>query len=140
MSGLPVVSEGSVGRAVFQSNQWRKMLRGAGRTPPDMPPEVFLDGKSLNKISVDILGGNHEEVARRCDDIAKQRGANRSFYGWAEVSVACASEDGRTVLASPIPEDRWHADIVLPCEPNDTDEREWHAEELAANAVCCPRP
>ena len=140
MSEHPVVREGSVGRAVFQSNQWKKMRKSAGKTPPNMPPEIFLDGKSLNKISVHILGDNREEVAGRCDDIAKQRGANRSFYGWAEVAVVFASQDGRAVLASPMPEDRWHADIVLPCEPSDRDAREWHAEELAAYAVCCPRP
>ena len=136
MSEPRVVREDSVGRAVFQSNQWKKVRRNDG----EMPMDVFLDSKSRNKISVHILGDGLKDVAQRCDDIAKQRGVNRSFYGWAEVAVAVAEQHGRAVVASPTPDDRWHADIVLPCAPDDKVERERHAIILAAHAVCRPRP
>ena len=136
MSENLTVHEGDVGRAIFQSNQWRKVQKDDG----EMPFEIFLDAKSRNKISVHLLGDDLKDVAQRCDDIAKQRGANRSFYGWAKVAVAIAEQHDRTVVASPTPDDRWHADIVLPCTPDDKVARERHAMHLAASAVCCPRP
>ena len=137
MSELPAVREsGSVGRAVFQSDQWKKVRKNAG----DTPPAVFLVPKDMDRISVHILGDDLKDTAKRCDDIAKQRGANRTFYGWAEVPVAIAEQHDRTVIASPTHDDPWHADIVLPREPSGKVALERHAEELAANAVCCPRP
>ena len=132
-SSKAVVADGTVGRAIFQSGDWKKMQKGAGYTPVS----IFLDRKSPLAISVFLLNLTSDaELTQIGDDMAHQRGANRTFYGWAEMSVADASQDRRQVLATPQPENKWHADIVLPpTAKTDKRERERHAQQLAKIAT-----
>ena len=130
------ITDGAVGRAVFQSSTWKKMNKGEGSAPLDL----FIDRKSPVEISVFILDlasdGNLTKIG---DDMAQQRGENRKFYGWAKLSVTDARKDKRKVRATPRPENKWHADIVLPSSAEtDKKERERHAIQLAKMAV--PRP
>ena len=130
------IADGVVGRAIFQSNQWKKMQNEKSYTPPS----IFRDKQSLVEISVFLLNFTSDETLTKIgDDMAQQRSPNRKFYGWAELSVADASEDERKVRATPRPENKWHADIVLPSSAKtDKKERERHANQLASMAV--PRP
>lgn len=126
-----LISKGAVGRAIFQSSDWHKMERGTTSI------SIFLDTKSPTKISVFLLNlTSDDELTQIGDGIAKQRGVNRKFYGWAELSVTDANRDQRKVHFSPQPENAWHADIVLPpIAETDKKERERHANELANKAI-----
>ena len=128
-----VVIDGAVGRAIFQSGDWKKMQKGAGNAPVS----IFLDKKSPLAISVFLLDITSDaELTQIGDDMASQRAGKRTFYGWAELSVADASEDERRVHATPRTENQWHADIVLPSTvETDKQERERHAQRLAQMAV-----
>ncbi len=126
---------GCVGRAVFQSRDWKRALKG------EVSQTVFINSKSPVEISVHILNiAPDKTIAKICDSDAKRRGENRRFYGWAELPVADASESGRTVRASPQPGNEWHANIVLPCKAGEKIQRERHANQLAKNASPRPRP
>ncbi len=130
------ITDGDIGRAVFQSNDWKKVQKGKSCTPPS----IFLDKKSQVEISVFLLDfAPDEKLTEIGDRIAQQRDGSRTFYGWAELSVVDASEDGRKVYATPQPNNKWHADIVLPSSAEtDKKERERHVNRLAKMAV--PRP
>ncbi len=73
--------------------------------------------------------------------IAIERGQGRGkegaeFYGWAILQVREARGNGRTVEASPLESNRYHADIHLNLS-NDAerrDEQKRHALELAVRA------
>lgn len=121
------ISTGVVGRAIFQSNNWKKTKKG------NAPAAMFRDKKSPIKISVHILNrASDKTLTKIADAIAKQRGPKCSFYGWSELPVIDASRDDRTVRPSPISSNKWHADIVLPTvAKRDQQNRERHIEQLA---------
>ena len=112
------------------------MHKGEGSAPLDL----FIDNKSPVEISVFILDfAPDDNLTKIGDDMARQRGPNRKFYGWAELSVTNARKDKREVRSTPQPKNKWHADIVLPpTAETDKKERERHAIQLAKMAV--PRP
>jgi len=73
--------------------------------------------------------------------IAVTRGQGRSdggkdFHGWAMLTVSDAEANGRTVEASPIESNPFHADICLnlPGEGNRRDIQKRHSVDLAARA------
>ena len=129
-----VIKNGAVGRAILQSSDWKKVEN------KHAPYSLFLDNKSPIEISVFLLDiASDESLTKIGDAMATQRGAGRSFYGWAEISVAKASENGRQVRYTPQSENKWHADIVLPVIVQaDKQERERHAGQLARASI--PRP
>ena len=122
-----IVTSGTVGRAIFQSSDWRKIRRG------NTPPAIFLNRQNVSPISVFILGAvPDKQLTTVGDSLAKKRGADRKFYGWAELPATDASKDGREIHATPQPDNEWHADIVLPpVVEKDKRERERHLYELA---------
>ncbi len=128
-----IITEGAVGRAIFQSSDWKKIIKRTGNAPH----QIFLDETSPIEISVFHLdNASDKDLTEIGDDMATQRGINREFYGWAELSVANASENKREVHATPNPLNQWHADIVLPSiAETDKMERERHANELAQMVV-----
>ncbi len=84
-----VVTDGAVGRAIFQSGDWKKMQKGTGNTPVS----IFLDKKSPLAISVFRLDITSDaELTQIGDDMASLRGEKRKFYGWAELSVAVGAQ------------------------------------------------
>lgn len=97
---------------------------------PDKQPE-------RHKISVDRL---HDEYLADVSAIADyyfkhEHPEKRNFYGWAEVTQEKASELGRKVEPTPLRDNKYHADIVLPfLAAIDPREMERHATELAAKA------
>ncbi len=89
-----------------------------------------------DRISVDRM--DHATRAEMVE-LAVARGLerDREFYGWAILTVADAETNGRTVEATPLESNPYHADICLNL-PDDGDRREWqkqHSVELAARAV-----
>lgn len=121
----------------------------------DAPPRLFFDNASPVEISVNRLTPEPNqappadrpdlapdtEISKISDRSANARVPQRNFYGWAELSVRQASQDGRTVRASPLPENQWHADIILPAEAKEKETiRRKHAAKLAGNSVWRPRP
>ena len=74
-------------------------------------------------------------------DIAVKRGHERSdgpkeFRGWAILTVNDASANGRTVVPSPLEENRYHADICLnlPYDDERRERQKEHSVDLAARA------
>ncbi len=120
-----------MGRAIFGSNHWKQMQKG------HKAPSIFRIKDDSIEISVFLLGFTSNEMLTNIGDaMAKNRGAGRSFYGWAEVSVVNASENGREVHYTPQPGNKWHADIVLPVIINaDKRKREQHFGQLARAAI-----
>ena len=119
-----------LGRSVFSGKQARK----AGRPQP--VPEAFLVRREDDRISVDRM--DHAKRAEMVE-LAAARGLERGkeFYGWAILTVAHAATNGRTVEATPLLSNPYHADICLNL-PDDGDRREWqkqHSVDLAAHAV-----
>ena len=147
-SGAPRVFDADlVGRDVLSDRDRRKILKNRA------PPCLFLDKKSPTRLSVQRLAPvpNQAPPADRPDlapdaviaEIGERRAKalNRNFYGWAELPVEAAARDGRTVRPSPLPDNQWHADIVLPAEAEkERRQREKHAQALADNAGWRPRP
>ena len=141
-----------VGRGVFSKRNRGDLKKGQA------PAALFFDRTSPTSISVHRLtpnAGEHppadsdlasdETMADIGDSAARARSASagetRQFYGWGELSVKDAGKNRRIVRASPLPENPWHADIVLPEICANNAEARWeHAEELAALAVWRPRP
>ena len=91
-----------------------------------------------DKISVDRMDhAEREHMARIATARAKERTDDgKTFYGWAMLTVGDAANDGRTVEASPIESNPFHADICLnlPDEGNRRDLQKRHSVDLAARA------
>ena len=79
------------------------------------------------------------ELATRA---AETREGARAFYGWLAILVAAARLHGRTVRATPQPDNPYHADIDLPGAPVADEERKTrarkHAQLLAERASFAP--
>lgn len=117
------------------------------------PISVFMDDSSPTRISVNRLtqkpGQNppadrpeiaSDKVIAQISD-RRARAGGRNFHCWAELLVRDAEQSSRTVDPSPLDDNQYHMDIVLPPEAeNDQEKRREHAEELAASAHWRPRP
>ena len=121
----PIAPEEELGRGVFSSRQARRARRSGVRL------NVFLERPGRLKISVDRLSVAPAGVAEAtAESVAATRDA--SFYGWAVVTAGSASADGRRVLATPLPNNAYHADIVLPeLAAHDLRTQRKHAQQLA---------
>lgn len=127
----------ALGRGVFSSNQARSAKKGI------MQHSIFFEHEDAQSLSVDRLNHAPDQVMAEIGDrIARSRGPNRSFYGWAEVALEDASKNGRTVAATPLPDNPYHADIYLnvPASSERRDDLIDHANNLAAAAEWRKRP
>ena len=124
-----------LGRGVFSSgsaSRWQK-----GRRDHD----TFLQKEGVDDLSVDRLDHASPEVMAEIGDrVAAIR--SRRFYGWAVLSVEKASEQGRTVEATPLLANRYHADIHLNISAviERRDAQHTHALALVAVAAWRARP
>jgi hypothetical protein len=88
-------------------------------------------------LSVDRLGHASDEAMTAIGDrIAAGREGKRTFYGWAVLSVDSAERMGRTVRATPLDDNPYHADIDLHLAKGaeQRDDRTEHAKDLAERA------
>ena len=116
-----------LGRRVSSRNHSKLVQRG------DAPLDLFV-GKCAYKLSVDRLHNDYLlEVTAIA--VAYDNSRERNFYGWAAITQDVATKNGRSVELSPQPDNKFHADIVLPItDSSDKNEIERHASELAAKS------
>ena len=117
-----------LGRGVSSS----RIARRARRPNFQVPFNVFLPPRGERSISVDRLSvAPHDEAVAIADSRDAARG--RTFYGWAVTTGFAVTDNGRRIVASPIPDvNPYHADIVLPENAaHDREEQKRHAQELA---------
>ena len=97
-----------LGRGVFSGRNRKRARRGI------IDFDIFLESEQAESISVDRMDyALIDELAAWSRERARCRGADRRFYGWAVLKVRDAEKDGRTVAATPTPQNRCHADILL---------------------------
>lgn len=123
-----VAPEEDLGRSIFS----RKNAKRAERSR--VPYHVFLERRGERKISVDRLSMAPADKAEAIADcVGAARG--RSFHGWAVLSADAAATDGRRVLETPLANNPYHADIVLPAlAAAARDEQKRHAKSLATHS------
>ena len=123
-----------LGRGVFSSKNAKRAKRSR------VPAHVFLEKLGESKISVDRLSAAPlEEVFTIAERVAAGRGA--SFYGWAIVIAKRIRENRREVIATPLPDNPYHAEILLPeGAAEDREEQQRHAQELADASRWQDRP
>ena len=129
-----VAPDENLGRGVFSHNHARRAARKR------VPFNVFLEAAGKVNLSVDRLD---EGPLTELTAIATAVGARRhgTFCGWAVVRAFRASQNGRRALKTPLPQNPYHADIVLPDRAADErEEQKQHAQELADAAHWLPRP
>lgn len=114
-----------LGREVFSSRHRDRARRST------VPYHVFLERFGQIKISVDRLDlASAEDAAAIGDRNAAWR--RRTFYGWAVVGVEHAEANQRRVKATPLEDNPYHAEIVLPEVTGAVRaEQVRHAQELA---------
>lgn len=122
-----------IGRSVFSSKAANRAKRRAV-----VIPEVFLERLEAESISVDRMGHVSNSVLA---ELAKDRGQNRhpprNFHGWAIIKVNDAAARGRTVQATPMAINLYHADIFLNLSTDDKERRDkqiQHANDMAAHS------
>ena len=120
-----LTSRENLGRSVLSSGQAKRARRSR------VPFHLFLEKEGETHLSVDRLDvAPPNEAIQIADRMAATR--HRKFYGWAVVVAGDASANGRQVIASPLLENPYHADIVLPdAVIEDREEQKRHAKELA---------
>ena len=129
-----------LGRSVFSGSAARRAYRG------HIVRDVFLVRLEDDCVSVDRMDYAPVETMT---SLAEARGERRgaTFYGWATL-IAGAARSGdvecrRTVEASPLPENPYHANIVMAVLGVDVERRDiqkQHALALAKCAKWLPRP
>lgn len=137
----PVGSWEALGRRVFSRSEARRAARGR------IQPKVFLERPGVRKLSVDRLTRAEAaaELAEVVED-AKTAAANRQlppniFCGWAVVNVEAVIRASCSVTDSPLPNNRYHANIVLPDSAMENDEAQrGYATTLAGKAKWKPCP
>ena len=105
----PVEDDEELGRSVLSGRQ-RRTAANSG-----VPLHVFLERAGEREISVDRLTlAPLTEIAANAIRVAAQRSPPRNFYGWAVVEAGQVRAAGYEAHDSPLPDNRYHADIVLP--------------------------
>ena len=121
-----------LGRAAFDRRSRNRALKGV------INHRVFLESEQAESISVDRMGhAPIDELAAWSRERARNRGTDRRFYGWAVLKVRDAKKDGRTVKATPTPQNRCHADIFLNVTATGEErkhQQEEHALQLAEHS------
>ena len=134
-SSGPVGDWEELGRAIFSSSQSRRAAK-------KVPFHVFLEEPGERKISVDrlTLAPSAEAVAN-AGRVAAKRNPPRNFYGWAVVTTDPIRAAGFVVKDSPLTDNRYHADIILPRDAADNvDAQREYAIKLAGMSKWRPYP
>ena len=131
----PVSDWEELGRRVFSRSAARKAA-SSGR----IQPSIFLERAGIKKLSVDRLTCAEAavDIARLVEE-AGQSATNRpqpnTFCGWAVVNAEAVIRAGCSVEDDPLPNNRYHANIVLPESALENDEAQrGYAATLAGRA------
>ena len=124
----PLRPDEDLGRGVFSRRQRDRARNGR------IDMNVFLEREEAVSISVDRMAhAPPDELAEWC----RQRGRSRAreCHGWAVLTTGDAEKNGRTVTATPTPENRCHADIFLNVSGDERRrQQKQHAIELTAHS------
>ena len=132
----PVGHWEQLGRRVFTSRESRKAAKAG------VPASIFTEPGS-RELSVDRLtrATDLASLVANADAAASGRGKNRQFYGWAVASAEEVIAVGCQVAESPLPDNPYHADIVLPDAAGESaDAQNQYAVALAGVSEWRPRP
>ena len=111
----PVGDWEELGRRVFSCKAAKKAARNR------VPFSVFLENTGVKELSVDRLTvaeaepeGMAEVVADALQTAASRKTPPNVFCGWAVVNAEAVRETGGQAKDSPLPSNRYHADVILP--------------------------
>ena len=98
--------------------------------------DVFLEAAEAPSLSVDRMDhATLHEMAVLGRERAQNRTPRHELHGWALIAVRRAASNGRTVEATPQPDNIYHADIFLNIVGDEVrDQQKGHATELAARS------
>ena len=120
-----------LGRSIVASRAAKK-----ARTKGVIIRDVFLEAEQAPSVSVDRM--DHaplHDMAVIGRERARKRTPLRQLHGWAVMAVRDAASSGRTVKATPQPDNIYHADIFLNIVGDELrDQQKEHATELAARS------
>ena len=104
--------------------------------------DVFLAAEDTPSVSVDRMDhATLQHMAILGQERASSRTPPRQLHGWAVIGVRDAASNKRTVKATPLKDNIYHADIYLNIIGDDLrDKQKAHATELAAWSRWLDRP
>ena len=106
-----IKNEDILGRAVFSSKQAKKASRGK------METSIFLERPGAS-LSVDRVGFCSTQeltsIQNKNAELRSTQESKRSFYGWVNVEAKIARGNRRRVQATPMKNNPYHAEIILP--------------------------
>lgn len=126
-----VAESEELARGVFDSTVAKKARK------EQMLPSAFMEREGVCTLSVlrTSIITNDAEVVRIGKHMARNRGPNRTIYGWFVVSARSAALMGRQLEATKVEGNPYHADIVLPAEDcMNKLRRLQHAQSLASHS------
>ena len=99
--------------------------------------DIFLEREDAESLSVDRMDhAPARELAESSRNLGRSRNPPQTFHGWAVLTAKHAGRSGRTVVATPLPENRCHADIRLNVTGDERRrQQKQHANESAAHAT-----
>ena len=120
-----------LGRSIVASRAAKK-----ARTKGVIIRDVFLEAEQAPSVSVDRM--DHaplHDMAVIGRERARKRTPPRQLHGWAVMAVRGAASSGRTVKATPQPDNIYHADIFLNIVGDELrDQQKEHATALAVRS------
>lgn len=137
----PVGDWEELGRRVFSGK-----IAHRAATNGKIKPSVFLEKTGNRKLSVDRLTSVDAAGIAAVVEDAKNAAASRpqppnTFYGWAVVTAEAVIRARSTVEDSPLPNNRYHANIILPDSAVENEEaQKGYAATLAGRAKWKPCP
>ena len=125
-----------LGRCVTSGNEYRQIKYSMRMGEAAIPYTVYENWDEEGALSVIRL--DHPSLT---EATAKARGPKRQFHGWAVTCVGDVRRLNFHVKATPRPENKWHADIVMPDQDRLRQERRTElALELARASKWRPHP
>ena len=131
----PVSAWEELGRRVFSRSAARRAA-SSGK----IQPSIFLERAGVMKLSVDRLTFDEaaegiSQVVANAEQSAASRPQPNTFCGWAVVNAEAVIRAGCSVEDAPLPNNRYHANIVLPDSALENDEAQrGYAATLAGRA------
>lgn len=99
---------------------FRKRAEGRGKR---VPVARFMPPKNRNEISVNRL--DHASDAAMAEiGVRNARNLGKEFWGWYILTAENVEEEGCSVGPSPLLDNPYHADIILPVSPDAEDRRD----------------
>lgn len=136
-----LVADRQLGRRAKSKTRARKAFRNqAGSKGRCIPKNAFIPPTGSTTLSVDCLGVNSDRNMAHIA-IRQLSLANEKFFGWYVLTVSDVYKNECTLRISPNQENRYHADIVLPVDPESKDypdEIKRIANDLATSALFVP--